>query len=56
MITFRHISESIIENTYMNKRSIDPLLKSRDFVKDRKNGHDNFSPAIKRNQFSIISD
>lgn len=29
--------ESIIKNTYISKRIIDPLFKSRSFVKDRKN-------------------
>ena len=37
IITFWHISESIIKNTYINKRIIDPLFKSRGFVKDCKN-------------------
>lgn len=35
--TFGCILESIIKNTYINKRIIDPLFKSRGFVKDRKN-------------------
>lgn len=37
IITFGCILESIIKNTYINKRIIDPLFKSRGFVKDRKN-------------------
>lgn len=31
------ITFGIIKNTYINKRIIDPLFKSRGFVKDRKN-------------------
>lgn len=37
IITFGCILESIIKNTYINKRIIDPLFKSRGFVKDCKN-------------------
>ena len=37
IIIFGCILESIIKNTYINKRIIDPLFKSRGFVKDRKN-------------------
>ena len=39
IITFGCILESIIKNTYINKRIIDPLFKSRGggFVKYRKN-------------------
>lgn len=37
IITFGRILESIIKNTYINKRIIDPLFKSRGFVKDCKN-------------------
>lgn len=33
IITFGCILESIIKNTYMNKRIIDPLFKSRSFLK-----------------------
>lgn len=36
IITFGCILESIIKNKYINKRIIDPLFKSRGFVKDCK--------------------